>query len=343
MKKLFFFLFISLIWNQYIQAQVSTNSGSGLATSYPTLADALTALNAATITDPVIITLDPANPQTAPAGGYSITASGSATNTILLQGSSNTITAPNPQITGQLFDAIFKIVGGDFITIDGFVMQENPANVTTVAATNNMTEWGVALLYASTTNGAQNNTISNCNISLNRTYQNSFGIYSNSTHAANTPTTSATATTTAGANSGLTITDNTISNVNMGIVVIGPFAAADHNDVLTIGGIGNANTITNYGTTSTFSAFANVAASVNGILVKNTKNFNISYNTLTSSEFGTTVGTLYGIQITPSTNAPTGTFTNSINYNNVSLKSGQADGNSFSGYHHSKYYFYFKC
>ena len=52
-----------------------------------------------------------------------------------------------------------------------------------------MTEWGVALLYASTTNGASNCTIQNNVISLNRTYQNTFGIYSNSTHSATAPTT----------------------------------------------------------------------------------------------------------------------------------------------------------
>ena len=47
-----------------------------------------------------------------------------------------------------------------------------------------MTEWGVALLYVTTTDGAQNNTIQNNTITLNRTYQNTFGIYSNSTHSA---------------------------------------------------------------------------------------------------------------------------------------------------------------
>lgn len=39
------------------QAQVTTNSGSGLAATYTTLASAITALNAATITSPVVITL----------------------------------------------------------------------------------------------------------------------------------------------------------------------------------------------------------------------------------------------------------------------------------------------
>lgn len=74
-------------------------------------------------------------------------------------------------------------------------MLENPANTTTAAASNNMTEWGVAVLYASTTNGAQNITIQNNTIDLDRTYQNTFGIYSNSTHSATSVTTSATATT----------------------------------------------------------------------------------------------------------------------------------------------------
>ncbi|MBK7934617.1 MAG: hypothetical protein IPK01_14330 [Acidobacteria bacterium] len=117
-----------------------------------------------------------------------------------------TITAFTPQASGILHDAIFEIVEGDYITINGFTMLEDPANTTTAAGTNNMTEWGVALLYATTTNGAQNNTISNNTIDLNRTYQNTFGIYSNSTHTATTVTTSATATTAAGGNSGLKVT-----------------------------------------------------------------------------------------------------------------------------------------
>jgi hypothetical protein len=324
MKKLILLLCILIFWIQSSQAQVTTNGGSGLASTYLSLVDAITALNTATISSPVIITLDAANPQTAPTGGYTITASGSITNTILIQGSSNTITTPSPQVSGQLYDAIFKIIGGDFITIEGFTMQENVANTTTTPATNNMTEWGVALLYSSTTDGAQHNTISDCIISLNRTYTNTFGIYSNSTHAATTPTLSVTATTLSGGNSGLTIDNNTISNVNMGIVVIGPFAAVDHNDVLTIGGSGVGNTITDFGTSGTFSAYANISTStVNGILVRNTKNFNISYNAIASSSYGVTSGALYGIQAAAFNAAPTGTFTNTINFNSISLQSGQ--------------------
>ena len=68
-------------------------------------------------------------------------------------------------------------------------MQENAANATTAAASNNMTEWGVALLHVSVTDGAQNNTIQGNSISLNRTYRNTFGIYSNGRHTATSITT----------------------------------------------------------------------------------------------------------------------------------------------------------
>ncbi len=327
--------FVMLAFAISAAAQVTvTNPGNttpGLAASYGDLATAITDLNAQTaISGPVTITLDPANPQTAPSGGYAITASlagASATNTVTIAGSANTITAPITHTVGALNDGIFKIIGSDFITISGFTMVENPANIVTAAATNTMTEWGVALLYASTTNGAQNITITGNTIDLNRTYQNTFGIYSNSTHSATTVTTSATATTTAGGNSGLTITANNITDVNNGIVVVGPLGAADYNDPVTIGGTApNANTLTNYGTTGTFSGYANVSGTVNGILVRNTKNATVSFNSITSSVGGVTAGTLNGIQFPAFSVAPTGTFTQNVNNNTVSLQSGLIAG-----------------
>ncbi len=325
MKKLLLFsLALLLLSTKLFAVDPVTATGSGLSATYPSLAAAITALNGATITSPVVITLT--GPETAPAGGFAITATGTVANTITVQGSSSTITAYTPQASGLLNDAIFKIIGGDYITISGFTMLENGSNLTTVAGTNNMTEWGVALLYATTTNGSQNCTIQNNTITLNRLYQNTFGIYSNSTHSATAPTTSATATTTAGGNSGLKIYGNNISNVNNGIVVVGPTAAADHNTGIDIGGAGGvqANSITNYGTTGTFSGYANVSGTVNGILVRNSIGFNISYNTVTSSNGGTTAGTLNGIQIPASTSAPTATFTNNITYNIISLRSANA-------------------
>lgn len=309
-------------------AQVATNSGSGLAPTYATLAQAITALNAATITDPVVITLS--GNETAPVGGYSITATGTATNTITIQGSTSVITAP-AQTSGSLVDAVFKISGGDWITIQNFTMNERaftPVAADTTAGTNTMTEFGVALFYATTTNGAQNCTIQNNTISLNRTYQNTFGIYSNSTHLNTITSTTATATTTAGGNSGLKVYGNAISNVNLGIVVVGPTAAADANTGIDIGGssLATGNIISNFGTTGTFSGYINVSGTVNGILVRNSNGTNISYNTITSSNGGVTAGTLNGIQVAASSNTPTATFTNTITYNTISLQSGAATG-----------------
>ena len=300
MWKSMFTVIVMLITVAISNAQVNTNSGSGLNPTYPDLASAITALNAATITSPVTITLT--GNETAPVGGYSITVQGTATNTIHIQGNSSVITASGALVAGTITDAIFKLVGADYVTLQNFTMQENVANVTTAAATNNMTEWGVALLYATTTNGAQNNTIQNNIISLNRVYQNTFGIYSNSTHSAIDAITAATATTVTGGNHVLKIYTNAISNVNNGIVVVGPTAIADQNTGLDIGGssLVMANTITNYGTTGTFSAYANVSGSVNGILVKNSNGTNISYNTVTSSVGGVTAGNLNGIQVAAS-------------------------------------------
>ncbi|PJE45264.1 MAG: hypothetical protein CUR32_00070 [Flavobacterium sp.] len=311
-----------------VNAQVTTNGGSGLAATYPSLSAAVTALNAATISSPVVITLS--GNETAPVGGYNITATGTSTNTITIQGSSSTITAPTPQTAGILVDAIFKITGGDWITIQNFTMLENASNTVTTAASNTMTEFGVALFYATATNGAQNCTIQNNTITLNRTYQNTFGIYSNSTHTAINITTSATATSTAGNNSGLKVYGNAISNVNHGIVIIGPTGAANFNTGIDIGGVasGTGNTITNFGTTVTGqSGYLNVSTTLNGVVVRNSTGFNVSYNTITSSNGGIGAATtLRGIFIPSASATPTGTFTNTINNNTIALTHGFSSG-----------------
>ena len=297
---------------------------------YADLALAITDLNTQGVgAGGVVLNLVAGNPQTAPAGGYTITTlTGSVANTITIQGNTNTITASSALTAGSLTDAIFKIIGTDFVTIQGFNMQENVLNTVTAAATNNMTEWGVALLYTTVTDNAQNCTIRNNTITLNRTYQNTFGIYANATHTATAISTSATGTGAGGGNSGLKIYGNTVSNVNLGIVVVGPTAAADANNSVDVGGTGGvqANTVTNFGTTGTFSSYVNVSGTVNGILVRNSININISFNTITSSVGGTIAGTLNGIQVPTSSSTPTGTFTNTINNNNISLQSAVAAG-----------------
>ncbi|MFM9988082.1 T9SS type A sorting domain-containing protein [Flavobacterium sp.] len=308
-------------------AQVTTNGGSGLNPTYPDLASAITALNGATISSPVVITLDPVNPQTAPAGGYAITAQGDATNTILIQGGGNTITASNALVAGTLTDAIFKLIGADYVTLQNFTMQENAANLTTAAATNNMTEWGVALLYATATNGAQNNTIQNNTISLNRVYQNTFGIYSNTRHTAIVVTVIADVTSAAGANSFNKVYGNAISNVNYGTVFIGSGALTassfmDNGNDIGGSSVATGNTYTNWGGVGTvISGYVSVTGSNYCIFDNNQYNDNISYNTITSfaSASGLTMGGILKNYSTGTTGQPTGTITSVINNNTVTI------------------------
>ena len=322
-------LFSLLVLSNSLYAQLSGTKN--IPGDYASLELAINDLNAQGVgAGGVVLNLLASNPQTAPAGGYIIGGAGSAVlatasmaNPITLQGNGNTITAFASQVSGQLYDGIFKLIGADWVTLTGFTLLENAANSITTAGTNDMTEWGIALLYVTNTDGCQNITIQNNTIDLNRTYQNTFGIYSNSTHTATTVSTSATATGASGGNHNLKIYENTVTDVNIGIVVVGPTAAADHNDVLEIGAtLSNANIISNYGTTGTFSTFANVSGTVNGILIRNTKNYDVSYNSITSSNGGTTAGTLRAIYVPSFSVAPTGTFTNTISNNSISLTHG---------------------
>ena len=271
-----------------VWGQVTTNSSSGLAATYPTLEAAITALNGATITAPVTITLQTGNPQTAPSGGYAVTATGTAANTISIvgAGSGSVVTASAAQVAGTVTDAVFKIIGGDYITLSNFTMQENGANATPAVATNNMTEWGVALLYATTTNGAQNNTIQSCVISLNRTYLNTCGIYSNTRHSATLVTAVAEVTTAAGANSNNKIYANTISNVNIGIAFIGAgttLAAIDSGNDIGGTSITTGNTLMNWGGGATTTLYTSLTTANAGIFMNQQINDNVSYNTVTSA------------------------------------------------------------
>ena len=119
---------------QVVTVTNPTNTTPNLAATYTSLANAITALNTITsISGPVTITLNAGNPQPAPAGGYAIqfAAVTTALTPIIITGNNNTITAFTPQVTGRIYDAIFKIIGADYITIQEFNMIENPANLAT--------------------------------------------------------------------------------------------------------------------------------------------------------------------------------------------------------------------
>jgi hypothetical protein len=275
----------------------------------------------------VVIDLLAGNPETAPLGGYSITASGTAADQIIIRGNGNIITAPTPQVTNSRNDALIKIVGGDYITIDGFTLRENAANTTTAVATNNMTEYGVAIFPASATNGAQNNTIINNAITLSNAtigYQNSIGIFSSSA-SANTPTgvsVAQDATSIAGTNSNNKFYSNTISGVAYGLYFLTtPQTATVFESGTDIGGTSSAtgNTIT-FGVSNTASDLAHPrfnATAQSGIYFRNLVAANVRFNTITN--LNTTTLALGGIFHSIAA-APTGiTYTVNESDNNITL------------------------
>ncbi len=332
-----FFVFTFILGTMVADAQVAvtvTNPGNttpNLQPTYTSLAVAITDLNLiASISGPVILTCAASGSETAPVGGYAInfTASTSLVNNVTIDGASSIITA-GLQTTGGGADAVFKIIGSDYVTIRNFTVQENTGNtVTATGATNTMTEWGIALLRATSTDGAQNNTIQNNIILLNKLYANSFAIYSNVRHDATTPATPSDIISPAGANNNNKVYGNTISNVNYGIVFVGSGIAANMDIGNDIGGssLATGNTLTNWGTNTVNSGdFASVSATMWGIYLNHQKSINVSYNSLTSST-GIIVSTLYGIFIDFSAAAPGGTFTNSITNNTITNNSAATSG-----------------
>ncbi|WP_324325541.1 hypothetical protein, partial [Flavobacterium sp.] len=294
---------------------------------FPTIASAVTALNNNGVNAATTFNVLAGYTETAPSGGFSLLgsgaagnlATGTATNTITFKkfstGTNPTVTASAAHTASSIMDAVFKIVGGDYITFDGFTMIENPANTVTTA----MTEFGVGLFYsgtAATANGAQNNTIKNCTITLNKTNTNTFGIYSNTQHTSSNGTTSATITNVAGCNSNNKFYTNTISNTNIGIAIIG--TNGFENTGIDVGGASAAtgNIITDQGNTTVSSGYLGLpGTSTYGIMLSACTGANISYNSITGN---TTPVNTYGIYLR-STSSPATTHTSTISYNTIQV------------------------
>ena len=106
MKKLFSLVAIIAliaIFSQNLFAQLTGTKN--IPGDYGTLALAITDLNAVGVgAGGVIFNVIAGNPQSAPAGGYSITATGTAANTIVFQGNGNTVTSSSALTVGALND-----------------------------------------------------------------------------------------------------------------------------------------------------------------------------------------------------------------------------------------------
>lgn len=294
-------------------------------TDYATIAAFITDINTNGIgSGGVTLNIPSGYTETAPVGGFSITATGTAANPIIIQKSG---VGANPVLTAYtggtgtpgaaVQDGIFSLVGSDYVTIDGIDLMENASNTANPATM----EYGFGLFKASATNGCQFNTIQHCTVTLS-IVNNASGSSpavdgSRGINIVNslitTQTTSVTVTAAGGSNSNNKVYSNTIKNTNIGIVLFGfsassPFTLGDtSND---IGGVSAAtgNTIVNFGGAASAS---NPAA---GIRTQNQWSQNISYNTLNNND-GTGanhVSTLRGIFIQAATSANATVSNNSI-------------------------------
>ncbi|HEX2682654.1 MAG TPA: hypothetical protein VHL77_01900, partial [Ferruginibacter sp.] len=330
MKKVYFLLLTILL------ATVTNAQLTGIKTipgTYATIAAAITDLNTQGVgAGGVIFNIAAGYTETAPVGGYNVTATGTAANTIVFQksgaGANPRVTAPVGTITltttSAAVDGIFTFNGSDYITIDGIDLLDNN---TSGAA---MMEFGYGFFKPSATDGCQNNTIKNCVITMTNANNvdgttnifgpGSKGIYFGNV-ASNAMTTDLVIATAGGRSNNNTIVSNTIQNCFMGIYMRGygdgvsPYANLDQGNAIGGNAAGLGNIIRNFGSaTSTLTAF--------GIQTFNQNNLLDQYNNVNNLAGGGSPagGLIGGISATGSFTINNSTYT--IKNNTISLGQG---------------------
>ena len=297
MRKITIALFLSLICSGLIRAQVS-GSYTIPGTTYPTIASAISAINASGIgTGGVTFNVSAGYTETFPSlnSGLITTTTSSASNPITFIKSGS---GANPVIaaaagTTATTEYIICLQGTDYITFDGIDLSDPSGTV----------EWGYAILKASGTNGSQYVTIKNSTITLNKTNVSTVGIYANNVTPA-APATQLTVTTASGINSNIKIYSNTFSNCYTSIFLSGfndpnsPFIFYDQSNEI---GKDGANTITNFGGGTALGY---------GIYTIYQNNLKVANNTITSAMAGT--NSFYGIYLTTAKNASYDVYNNTV-------------------------------
>lgn len=224
-----------------------------------------------------------------------ITATGTVSNPIIFQRNGAGV---NPVIKmagsySTLLPSGIALNGGDYFTFDGIDVLINDATITYY-------HYGYYIYNASATNGAQNNTIKNTKITLNRANTSCRGIYQN---VATTPTAAT------GANSGNKYYNLSIENVYAGIYLLGNAAYPD--DACEIGTTGGG--ITTIGG-SAANDIGNGSAATWGIQVTSQKNISI-FKTEIRNITGTSTSAVDGIYMVNTGSTTTSVGTCNI-YNN---------------------------
>ena len=191
---------------------------------YNTLAIAVAQLNSQGV-GPGGATLEVARGYTESITNLTLTASGSATNPLILRAATGT--GPAPRFTGGtgtgVTDALLKLRGCDYVQLQGL---DFVAPIQSTATTR--FEWGVALLKGDDTptsvNGCQHVEVSNCGVTMPLNDSETSGLYV----ANHSPTSlgQLTPTTAAGTNSFLLITTNRLVGGSHGLTIRGYISPA---------------------------------------------------------------------------------------------------------------------
>ncbi|MFN4083446.1 MAG: T9SS type A sorting domain-containing protein [Bacteroidia bacterium] len=233
-------------------------------------------------------------------------ASGGVNNRIIFRKSglgSNPVIIPNIPGTisvttmGNFGDGVFRIAGGDNITINGIDLDTN-ALYTTAAQ---VYDYGYMLLRRNANDGCKNITIQNCNVRINALLIHTSAIFSGSFDSSGA---AISVTSEGGRNENILIKGNTLRGGYHGLQIRGfnhttaPYNFFDH--FVTI----DSNSILNFGGLTT---------EANGLYTIYVDSFNITRNTLNGN---VTAATYYGIRTEAALNA-----SGTINNNNVSISS----------------------
>ncbi|MDD3876413.1 MAG: BNR-repeat neuraminidase N-terminal domain-containing protein [Bacteroidales bacterium] len=275
------------------------NTSPTAGTNYNNFTDAINDLNLLGING--IVTFNVIAGQTFIEDCPVLTATGTSSNTITFQKSgigANPVIKPTGG-TGTT-DAGMTINGGDYITFNGIDISINSGSAV---------EFGYYVRNVSSTNGAQYNTIKNCNITLDKSNTSSKGIYQ---YVAVSPSDAN------GANSYNTFQNLTVNNSYSGIYISGNSSYYDFNTVVTDNTLENLGISTSivygayfyYQSDLTFSdniIDAGSATTINGVYVNYCYGNNnlITGNVIRNLTGTSTSSTMYGIYLYPGSSATT--------------------------------------
>ena len=267
---------------------------------FATLASALSVLNSNGVGGTVTFNIQAGYTETAPSGGFSINMCGlsaslqpNSANPVIIQKSG---VGANPLLsawTGNSTnaDAIFKLIGVDYVTIDRIDIQDVAGNNTNIK----VMEFGYALFKCNGDNGSNYNVIKNCSITLKGSITTCYGIYSGN-HGTNPlilynySGPSASAQVDSSRNGRNQFLSNTIANAYYSIQLIGNTNSS--------GGFSLNDSLNEIGASSmgnTCTGFGGSALGAYGINVQNQKDFKIIGNSVSGGAGST--NTLIGIYL----------------------------------------------